>query len=79
MQQKDHSKQHGLNDLSGCIILREEMLVAILAWKHFRAFTKKWFSNWKNAMEKKKGCQKHDPLIRIWGKLQDMSRHPQQY
>ena len=31
MQQKDHSKQHGLNDLSGCIILREEMLVAILA------------------------------------------------
>ena len=31
-QQKDHFKQHGLNDLRGCIMTREEMrLVAILA------------------------------------------------
>ena len=32
IQQKNHCKQHGLNDLSGCIMTREEMrLVAILA------------------------------------------------
>ena len=32
IQQKDHFEQHGLNDLSGCIMTREEMrLVAILA------------------------------------------------
>ena len=38
IQQKDHFKQHGLNDLSGSIMTGEEMRhVAILAWKHFRA------------------------------------------
>ena len=32
IQEKDHFKQHGLNDLSDCITTREEMrLVAILA------------------------------------------------
>ena len=32
IQQKDYFKQHGLNDLSGCIMTREETrLVAILA------------------------------------------------
>ena len=34
IQQKDNFKQHGLNDLSGCIMTREEMrFVAILACK----------------------------------------------
>ena len=32
IQQKDHFKQHGLNNLSGCIMTRDEMLlIAILA------------------------------------------------
>ena len=43
------------------------------------AFTKNGFSNWKNALEKKKGFQKHESSdSHMEAVLQDMSRHQQQ-
>ena len=80
IQQKDHFKQHGLNDLSGCIMTRDEMrLVAVLAWKHFRAecqlnliqsqFLRKMdFLTGKMRWRKRRHFKSTNRLIHLWKK-----------